>query len=56
MKELEDRVFMEEFLAAMDEESRAICHQWLRGDEWKEIAGRLRLLSAARERQASPRD
>jgi DNA-directed RNA polymerase specialized sigma24 family protein len=41
VKELEDRVFMEEFLAAMDEESRAICHKWLRGDEWKEIAGDL---------------
>ena len=39
VKELEDRVFMEEFLAGMDEESRAICHKWLRGDEWKEIAG-----------------
>ena len=39
VKELEDRVFMEEFLAAMDEESRVICHKWLRGDEWKEIAG-----------------
>jgi len=38
VKELEDRIFMEEFLAAMDEESRAICHKWLRGDEWKEIA------------------
>lgn len=39
VKELDDRVFMEEFLAAMDEESRVICHKWLRGDEWKEIAG-----------------
>ena len=39
VKELEDRVFMEEFLAGMDEESRVICHKWLRGDEWKEIAG-----------------
>jgi len=38
VKELEDHVFMEEFLAAMDDESRAICHKWLRGDEWKEIA------------------
>ncbi|MGO8789792.1 MAG: hypothetical protein ACLQVL_20735 [Terriglobia bacterium] len=39
VKELDDRVFMEEFLAAMDEESRVICHKWLRGDDWKEIAG-----------------
>ena len=39
VKELDDRLFMEEFLAAMDEESRVICHKWLRGDEWKEIAG-----------------
>lgn len=41
VKELEDRVFMEEFLAAMDEESRVICHRWLRRDDWKEIAGDL---------------
>ena len=32
---------MQEFLAAMDEESRVICHMWLRGDEWKEIASDL---------------
>jgi len=38
VKELEDHVFMEEFLAAMDEESRVICEMWLSGDEWKEIA------------------
>jgi len=37
-KELEDRIFMEEFLAAMDEESREICQKWLRRDEWKDIA------------------
>ncbi len=41
VKELDDRVFMKEFLAAMDEESRVICHMWLRGDEWKEIASDL---------------
>ena len=41
VKELEDHIFMEEFLAAMDEESRAICHRWLRRDDWKEIAGDL---------------
>ena len=38
VNDLEDRVFIQEFLAAMDEESRVICHKWLRGDEWKEIA------------------
>jgi len=37
-KELEDRIFMEEFLAAMDEQSREICQKWLRRDEWNDIA------------------
>jgi len=38
VKELENRIFMGEFLASMDEESRVICEMWLSGDEWKDIA------------------
>ena len=38
VKALQDHIFMQEFLAAMDEESRLICEMWLSDDEWEDIA------------------